>query len=72
MQARKQAQMLKVFIMSGESLLVNANIMDFSYFKLSICNFDFMTVFSWLADVAVLFLTVYTFYLTAISKELSL
>lgn len=55
--------------MSLERLLVNTNIMDFSYLKLSICNFYFMTVFSLLADVAVLFLTVYTFYLTAISKR---
>ena len=35
--------------------------MNCIYMKLSICNFDFMTVFSLLADVAVLFLTVYTF-----------
>lgn len=43
--------------------------MNCIYMKSSICNLDFMAVFSWLADVAVLFLTVYTFYLTAISKK---
>ena len=44
-------------------------ILNCIYLKLSICNLNLMTVFSWLADVAVLFLTVYTFYLTAISKK---
>lgn len=55
--------------MSLERILINTNIKDFIYLKLLMCNFDFMTLFSWLADVAVLFFTVYTFYLTAVSKK---